>query len=170
MLGFFKKPLQLGTVLVDLVAMLHRMRKTVDSLASDEGIDKTENYPAEASAFVYILGWFAIQSSDLSFANKQRFSAELTGTVAKDMSPGNTAMQIALIKLLQERIGAYHYALDHGKGRDWAAKLVFRFMEYLGADTPEHVGMQAALCGAAPSHIAALKDFLTGINKTYKFV
>jgi len=170
MFGLFKKPLPFGTVFEDLVEMLARIQESVNGLASEEGMHTSENYDVETHAFAYILGWYAIQASNLGLADKQRFSAELTGAVAKQMSRGDTTKQIELIRLLQERIGAYRHALEEGKGRDRAARLVFRFMEYIGTDNPEQVGVQAALYVAVPNHITALKDFLTDINKTYKLI
>lgn len=168
MFGLFKKPLPLTTVLADLVDMLSRVRASVDGLAKAEGIDRAPGYGTEALAFVYIMGWYAIQTSDLSVADRHRFSAELTGALAKEEGTGDKSLQ--MLKLLQERVGAYNYALNHGKGRDWAAKIVFQFMQYLGADSPEHVGAQVALYASAPQHISALKNFLNGVNKAYKFV
>ena len=168
MFGLFKKPMPLRTVVADMVDMLSRIRATVDELARAEAIDRATDYEPEASAFIYILGWHAIQISDLSPTDRHRFAAELTGAFANKMGSGDEALQ--MLKLLQERISSYNYALNHGKGRDWAAKLVFQFIHYLGADSAEHVGVQAALYVLAPQHISALRDFLSDLNKTYKFV
>lgn len=81
MFDSFKKPLAL--TLSTVTELLDRVRATVDSAAADRGIDKVADYIVEASAFVYILGWYAIQTSKLSSVDKHRFPAELTGEFAK---------------------------------------------------------------------------------------
>jgi hypothetical protein len=170
MLGLFKKPLPLLTVLGDLLAWLDQMRKTVDGIAADEAINTAEDYPFEAAAFVYVLGWHTIQISDLSRGDKHRFSAELTGAVAEKLSPGVPDDQVDLITVLQERMSAYRDALEHGTAQTSVVQLVLHFLEYLGADTPEYVAVQAALYALASNYLSALRDFLTGVNKSHKFV
>jgi hypothetical protein len=169
-LRLFRKPLSLLTVVDDLVTMLDRMLETVHNLASGADVDTPEAYSFEAAAFVYILGWYGVQVSGISRADKQRLSAELTGAVAKRLNPDDPSKQIALVSLLQERVNAYRHALENGKGRDWAAKLVYRFLEYVAVDGPENVPLQAALYSATPRNVSAVGDFLTGLSRDYKFV
>ena len=166
--GFLKKALELKAVVSDLAEDLGGVRHGIDGLASSDSISQHPTYATEASAFVYVLGWFAVQTSDLSDSDKHRFSAELTGLWAKSNRSANS--QLETLRFLQERLGAYRQALNDGKGRDWAAKLVFHFLQYLNADSPDHVPLQGGLYATVPTSVGALRDFLTGVNKTYKFV
>ena len=168
MFGLFKKSIELKTIVSDLATDLGEVRRGIDGLTSSDGAAKHPAYSAEASAFVYVLGWFAVQTSGLTDSDKHRFSAELTGVLAKNLSGAKN--QLEMLRFVQERLGAYRQAMNSGKGRDWAAKLVFQFLQYLDADSPDHVPLQGGLYATVPTSVGALRDFLTGVNKTYKFV
>jgi hypothetical protein len=166
--GLFKKSLELKAVVSDLAEDLGGVRDGIDGLASSDGTSKHPTYPSEASAFVYVLGWFAVQTSELSDSDKHRFSAELTGLWARNIRGSKNELE--MLKFLQQRLAAYRQALNSGKGRDWAAKLVYHFLQYLGADSPDHVPLQGGLYATIPVSVGALRDFLSGVSRSYKFV
>jgi hypothetical protein len=167
--GPSKEPLALTAVVRDLVDMLSRIRTSVDELARSAGVDQVPHYDTEASGFVYILGWYAIR--ELSLSDERRFSAELAGVFVKKMASENSEERILLMsKLLEGRIDFYSNALKRGEGRDRMARLIIQFMHFLGCDSEKNAGLYMALYASVPQHISALKGFLTGLSKTYKFV
>ncbi len=168
MFGLFKRSIERSIVIKDFADDLERIMKTIDDLAQNDGIATSSVYPKEAKAFTYILGWISIQTSKLGVADRQRFSADLTGEWAERMS--NSKKSVEDIAFLQSRISAYRDAMKNGKGRDWFASIVFRFMQHLSIDSPEHVALQGALYSSMPAMIDALTGFLNGIGKKFKFV
>ena len=168
MLGFFKKKIDFETVLHGFADDLSRVKNSVDDLAGESGLRKMANYEMEAAALIYVLGWLAIQTSNLGASDKHRFSSELTGEWSKRMNGGPETIET--IKFLQSRILLYRDAMDKGQGRDWMARLSIKFLEHFGANTQEHVAIMGTLYVVVPQYLQSMGSFLSNVSKQYKFV
>jgi hypothetical protein len=163
-----KKPLALTAVVSDLVDMLCRIRTKVDELVRSGGIDQAPHHGSETSAFVYILGWYALHASRLSRSDWGRLDAELRGAFAKRMASDSSDERVfSMFKLLEDRES--FYTSGYG-GPDGIASTTIQFMHFLGYDQDKNVALYTALHGSTAQHFAALKDFLTRHRKTYRFV
>jgi tetratricopeptide (TPR) repeat protein len=155
--GRFKKPSALTAAVSDLADTLSRIRASVDELARSAGIGRVPHYDAEASAFVYVLGWYAIQ--ELDFPDERRLSAELAGAFAKKMASESSG-EVQMLRLLEDRVDFYRNALKRGQGPDRMARLIIQFMHFLGHDPEKNAGFYRALHASVPQHISALKRVL----------
>ncbi len=167
MFGLGNKAIPIGQVTSDMFADIGLVRGSIDELIESEAIH-SEQYIGEREAFLYVLGWLAIQTSNLGAGDKHRFSAELTGAWSQSM--GDDADPIQATQFLQERIRLYRNALQNSDASTWATKCIAQFLYQLKLNTNEHVALMAALSALLAGMIDAETSFLNEIAKKFKFV
>lgn len=165
--GLGKKTISLTQVTSDMFADIGSVRGSIDDLIESENI-QSEEYIGEREGFLYMLGWLAIQTSNLSAGDKHRFSAELTDAWSQSM--GGKGDQLQVMQFLQDRIRLYRDILKNSNTNTWAVECVSQFVYQLGLEPSKHVALMAALSTLTPGVIDAETRFLNETTKKFKFV
>src|SRR5258708_12018529 len=111
------------------------------------------------------MGGYSIQSSNLGWADKHRFSAELLGYVSGRCLGG---MDIESVNFFQSRLNGYRDALASGPGDDDYTRLTVALLALL--EKSNDLGLRMGQCVRTKTTILATTKFINETCKNYKFV
>ena len=170
MFGLFKKTIDRSLVLKQYLVMVAETRARVDEAARNASLFTRGDYEGEVSAYAYILGWHAVQTSRLSAVNRNIFSAELRGQLHKSgrLEVGESLRRT---KFLQDRLETYRSTLSDASHHPTDAQaLVSCFIRFLSVKDPGRHRHYPKVASVTENQVAALRRFINEANRRHRFV
>jgi hypothetical protein len=167
-LGLFKKKVPVEHVARDMAVMLGGVLRGLFLSQSMHGRSHP-SFDGEAVIFTYILGWYAIQNSDLNRVDKHKCSAKLGTAWLAELEIEDHNL-LVMQRHLHQRLIEYRDALFSGKGGGPLEQLSLQLLGYVRSETSNQVEFIREAVDAATVAVHALQTFLSDVSREHKLV
>ena len=164
MFGFRKNSVSRLQIGQDILNALASTYQTIEELVDDSGT----NVPEETAALIYVIGWFAVQTSDLDANSKHILSVTLIDSVRQQYL--NHVSGMSLANFLQSRMVAYRDAINSVEAKQAPLAIAFRFLRYVSLDPRENPAAMSGVALSASGSLEAIAEYVNGLSRDYNIV
>lgn len=168
MFGLFKKKenkkVDISVVINSLTNRLEDIARIIRQTTAIPSIQDSDLFITEVAALSFFIVCTGVARAPISLDKTEYLIDETARAWAMKIDDG------VLIKstttLLSNRIHEYAYAGNSGEGKDYSAKIILKFLDFISQKKPENGGIILALHSTLLPLIDTTKKFIAEVDRT----